>query len=65
MTEQAIENRRIINHAKNALDLGWMTYEEAREYVKPTLENINSRGREIAKKYGKKYHEITFNEIMR
>ena len=62
---QAEFNRQQIANIKRALILGWINYEEAELQAKPILENINTRGREIAKKYGRKYREITFTEVMR
>lgn len=62
---QAEFNRQQIANIKRALILGWINYEEAELQAKPVLENINTRGREIAKKYGRKYRDITFAEVMR
>ena len=65
MKDQAINNRRALNHIRNALALGWITYNEAQEMAEPFLKNINEKGEEIAKKYGRKYNKITFIEVMR
>lgn len=65
MTDQALENRRIINHAKNALDLGWMTYDEAKEYAQPVIDRINEKAKELAKKHGRAPQFVNFNSLMR
>ena len=65
MNEQAIENRKKINHIKNALDLGWITYGQAQEMAKPTIDSINEKSKEIAKKYGVKPQLVTFSMLMR
>lgn len=63
--EQAKQNREDIQEIKMSLALGYISYDEAKEEARPILDRINDRGREIAKKYGKKYYPITFTEIMR
>lgn len=65
MTNEALENRKAINHIKNALDLGWMTYDEAKKNAQPVLNRINGRGKEVANKFGKKYNNVTFEMVMR
>lgn len=63
--EEAKQNRQDIEEIKIALACGFISYEEARVEAKPILDKINKKGREIAKKYGKKYYPITFIEVMR
>lgn len=65
MTKEALENRRVINHAKNALALGWMTYDEAKEYTEPVIRRINEKAKEIAKKQGMKPRFVNFSSLMR
>lgn len=65
MTNEALENRRVINHAKNALALGWMTYDEAKEYTEPVIRRINEKAKEIAKKQGRKPQFVNFTSLMR
>lgn len=65
MNEQAVENRKKINHIKNALDLGWITYAEAQEMAKPTIDSINAKAIELGKKYGVKPRLINFSMLMR
>lgn len=63
--EQAKQNRQDIEELKLALAYGYISYDEAKTEAKPILDRINKKGKEIAKKYGKHYYPITFNELMR
>lgn len=65
MTEQARKNREEIGNIKLALNLGQLTYAEAKEQAKPILDEINAKSRELAKKYGRSHRNLTFEEIMR
>jgi len=65
MTNKALENRRVINEIKTELDMGKITYEQAKVKAAPVLAEINGIGRDLAKKYGIKHRDISFNEIMR
>lgn len=65
MKQESIENRRKINQIKNALDMGLITYEEAKEMAKPTVDSINEKAVEIAKKYGVKPQLVSFSMLMR
>ena len=65
MTDKAKANREAINKLKLALNLGQLTYAEAKEQAKPILDEINAKSRELAKKYGRSHRNLTFEEIMR
>lgn len=65
MEKEAKQNREDILEIKTALALGYISYDEAKREAGPILEKINLRGKNIAKKYGKKFYPITFMEIMR
>lgn len=65
MKEQAKNNRIAINHIKNALDLGLMSYDEAKEMVQPIIDSINARAKEIAKDCGVKPKYVNFTMLMR
>ena len=45
--------------------LGKITREEAKNSIMPYLDEVNSKGREIAKKYNRKYRNITFSTFVR
>lgn len=65
MNKEALENRKAVSDIKMALAVGEISYNEAKQKIMPVLERINGRGEKIAKKYGKKYHPVTFSEIIR
>lgn len=39
--------------------------EQVKSEMEPVLNEMNRRGKLIAKKYGKKFHPVTFIEVMR
>lgn len=45
--------------------LGKITREEAKNGIMPYLDEVNLKGREIAKKYNRKYRKITFSSFVR
>lgn len=59
------ENYEKLMEVKVRLGAGLITYKEAQAEAAPLLEAMNAKGREIAKKYGMKYREITFKHFMR
>lgn len=63
--DTAIQNRKAINHIKNALSLGWITYDEAKEMAQPIIDDINKRAIEIAKKHKVKPGLVNFVSLMR
>lgn len=64
-TSTAGDNRAKIAEIKGKLQAGQITYDEATEQANKVLEAINAKGKEIAKKYGKRYHAISSREILR
>ena len=65
MGEEAKQNREDIIEIKKALALGYISYDEALEKVRPIIDRINKKGEQIAKKYNRGYNKITFQELMR
>lgn len=59
------QSRTAIQTIKIKMRMGTVTYDEAKELIKPHLEILNVKGKEIAKKYQKKYMPLTFNIVMR
>ena len=47
------------------LKFGGMSYDQAKEKANPLIEAVNNKGRITAKKYGKKWYNITFSRAMR
>ena len=45
--------------------LGQLTYDECREALIPVLERMNAKGREIAKRYGRKHRDFSATSMMR
>lgn len=48
---------------KFAMKNGALSYSQAKERVKPLLENVNAVGKLIARKYRRKYREIRFTDL--
>lgn len=46
-------------------NLGECEREEAKKYIQPYLDAVNLKSKEIAKKYNKKPHLITFSVYIR
>lgn len=44
---------------------GIITYDQAEVEAQPIIEEMNRRGREIAKKYGRKFTGFKFSEVIR
>lgn len=65
MNKQAIENRIKINEIKNMLDLGCISYDNAKSLAKPIIDSINGKSKELAKKYGVKPRLVSFEGLMR
>lgn len=51
--------------AKANLYLGAITYDEAKEAVKPYVEAFNKKSKEIAKKYNQRPRTITVSKFLR
>ena len=60
-----MEYREKIEHIKFKLKTGQQTYYEAKEEAAPIIEEMNLKGREIAKKYNQRYKPFTFSSLMR
>lgn len=65
MTNEAMKNRKEIDAIKADFSHGFITYDEAREKAEPIIARINTKAREIAKKYNQRPRMVTFNEIFR
>lgn len=63
--DEALKNRQAIEEIKRAYTLGEITREEAKEKAQPIIDRINAKGKEIAKKYNKRYSPISFIGLMR
>lgn len=57
--------RENLYRIKMLLVTGNITYEQAKEEAKPFIDELNEKGQEIAKKYGRKFVKTTFSQQMR
>ncbi len=57
--------RNKINEIKIKLITGKIDYYKAKEEAQPIIDEMNLKGKEIAKKYNQKYKPFTFSSLMR
>lgn len=66
VSAEAIENREAIARIKSQYLRGIISREVAEALARPTIERINKRQQEIAKKHGKRgYPKTSFISLMR
>lgn len=63
MTAQELKDK--IDEIRLAMFRGILSYDEARAKAEPIIDEMNRRGREIAKKYGKSFRPFSFAALMR
>lgn len=63
MTAQELRDR--IDEIRGALVHGELSYDEAQVKARPIIDEMNRRGQEVAKKYGKSFRPFTFASLMR
>lgn len=61
----AIYLRNKIEDIKTRLNYGYIGYDQAKEEAQPFIDEMNKRGEEVAKKFGKKFSKFTFVSLMR
>jgi len=59
------ENRAFFDHIRKLMLSGAITQEQAKEQTRDRLEAMNEKGKEIAKRHGKKFRPFTFAMMMR
>ena len=57
--------RTKIEAIKKRMQNGLITYDEAKKEAEPILAEINTKGAEIAQRWGKKHKPLTFGYVMR
>ena len=60
-----MEDRKKLYEIKMKLLSGIISYDEAKVQAQPYIDNLNTKGRDIAKKHGRKYVNTTFSNQMR
>lgn len=58
-------NREKIQAIKTKYNTGLITYDEMLALAQPIIDDINKQGKEVAKKYGKKFNNLKLNYILR
>lgn len=59
------DSRAFFAHIRALLNSGAITYEKAKEMATPSIDEMNARGKEIAKEHGKKFRPFTFTGVIR
>lgn len=57
--------KQILKEIKYKMNLGIISYYEARNEAQPYIDEMNVKGKEIAIKYGQKFKPFTFQYLMR
>lgn len=65
MSDKAIFNRELVKSTRGAMLRGEITLAEARVRLQPVIDEMNKRGKEIAKEYGMPFKPIKFTNLMR
>lgn len=65
MTTQAEQNTADTQEILKAELRGELDYEQANEKLQVVVDRINMRGKEIAKKYGRSYSNVTVGYLRR
>lgn len=63
--KQGIEYRNIIENIRQQMLRGEITVDEAKKLAQPTINKMNARGAEIAKKFGRKFNKLTWGYLAR
>ena len=60
-----MNHRALLNDIKIKLQLGIIKYDEAKKEAEPIIEEMNKKGKEIAKKFKQRFKPFTFVSLMR
>lgn len=60
-----MEYRKLLNEIKFKMQIGAISYYEAKDEAAPIIEEMNKKGREIAKKHGQRFKPFSFSYLMR
>lgn len=65
MTDKATNNILKIEHIKEDLMFGRISYDQAKILAEPTIRDINERAIEIARKHGMRPRKVSFEVLVR
>lgn len=54
-----------LNEIKMKMELGIISYEEAKVLAQPIIDEMNNKAEKIAKKYNRKFTKFNFIQLMR
>lgn len=60
-----VDYRLKLAEIKLLFTTGQITYHQAKEKAQPIIDEMNSKGKEIAKKYNQRFKPFTFSYLMR
>ena len=60
-----VDYKNKINEIKFKLMTGQLSYYQAKELAQSTIDEMNERGKVIAKKYNQRFKPFTFASLMR
>lgn len=60
-----IDYRIMLDEIKFQFMTGQITYYQAKEKAQPIIDEMNIKGKEIAKKYNQRFKPFTFSYLMR
>ena len=64
MTEQAITNLEEVAGINHLYHTGELDYDKALESLAVVVNRVNTKGKEIAKKYSKKYYPLRPSDLL-
>jgi len=64
MTKEAHENRNAIEGIRQRLNVGAITYDEAKAEAQPTIDRMNEVAYQIADDFGTTHTPFTFSSLM-
>lgn len=62
---EGYELTELLKNTKRKLLLGEISYDTAKEEAQVVIDEVNRRGKEISKKWNKRYTPLTFSKAMR
>jgi hypothetical protein len=65
VSNEALDNHKVISDIKRRYTLGLITREQAKLEALPVIRRINNKSQQIAKKHKVKYYPVDFVNLMR